>query len=132
MTALDAIYAVIRKIPRGKIATYGEIAEVAGLPRGHRIVARAVKTCPDGLPWYRVVGKKDPRRARIAIGDPAHIQIQRARLEAEGLRFDATGCIDIRRYGWLSPGPSTKPDRPERKPAARRPRKQSKRSARKP
>ena len=65
-----AIYAVVRAIPRGKVATYGQVAELAGIPSGHRVAARALRSCPEALPWQRVVGKKDARRAQISIEDP--------------------------------------------------------------
>lgn len=99
---LDAvIYAVVRAIPRGRVATYGQVAALAELPRGHRRVARAMKTCPAGLPWQRVVGKKDARRAQIAIADPEHAALQRRLLEAEKVRFDLAGGIALDRFGWL-------------------------------
>src|SRR4051812_14356760 len=95
------IYAVVRAIPRGKVATYGQIAELAGIARGHRVAARAMQVCPPGLPWYRVVGKKDARRARINIQEPEHAAEQRAKLEAERVVLDNDGCIVLRDFGWL-------------------------------
>lgn len=95
------IYAVVRSIPRGKVATYGEIARLAGAPSGHRVVARAMRSCPERLPWQRVVGKKDARRGQIAIEDAEHAALQRALLEAEGVAFDENGFIPLRRFGWL-------------------------------
>jgi methylated-DNA-protein-cysteine methyltransferase-like protein len=95
------IYAAVRAIPRGSVATYGEIAELAGIPSGHRVVARAMRSCPESLPWYRVVGKKDARRGKVAIGDPEHADFQRARLDAEGVEFDEDGFIPLRRFGML-------------------------------
>ena len=96
-----AIYAVVRAIPRGRVATYGQVAELAGLPSGHRRVARAMKTCPASLPWQRVVGRKDARRAHVAIMDCEHAALQRRLLEAENVCFDEAGYIVLRRYGWL-------------------------------
>ncbi|MBI4954187.1 MAG: MGMT family protein [Myxococcales bacterium] len=95
------IYAVVAAIPRGRVATYGEVAELAGIPRGHRIVARAMRACPSGLPWQRVVAKKDPRRAKIGIVDPDAASEQRRLLEAEGVAFDADGALSLCRSGWL-------------------------------
>jgi methylated-DNA-protein-cysteine methyltransferase-like protein len=97
----SAIYEVVRAIPRGRVATYGQLAELAGIPSGHRIAARALKTCPDGLPWQRVVGKKDARRAQISVQEPEHVALQRKLLEREGVRFDANGYIVLERFGWL-------------------------------
>jgi methylated-DNA-protein-cysteine methyltransferase-like protein len=97
----DEIYAAVRAIPPGKVATYGQLAELAGIARGHRIVARAMRSCPKGLPWQRVVGKKDARRAQISVQEEDHAALQRRLLEAEGVRFDASGFIVLSRFGWL-------------------------------
>jgi len=96
-----AIYAVVRAIPRGKVATYGQVAELAGIPAGHRVVARAMRDCPARLPWQRVVGRKDARRAQINIHDPEHVAAQRMLLQRDGVEFDAAGCIALARFGWL-------------------------------
>ena len=95
------IYAVVRAIPRGKVATYGQIAELAGIPAGHRVVARAMRTCPGKLPWQRVIGKKDARRGQINVQEPEHAALQRRLLLAEGVAFDANGFIVLRKSGWL-------------------------------
>jgi methylated-DNA-protein-cysteine methyltransferase-like protein len=95
------IYAVVRSIPRGKVATYGQIAELAGIPAGHRVVARAMRSCPERLPWQRVIGKKDARRGQINIEDPEHAALQRARLESERVVFDANGFVLLARSGWM-------------------------------
>ena len=95
------IYRVVSAIPRGKVLTYGQVAELAGLPAGHRVVASAMRGCPEGLPWQRVTGKKDARRATVAIQDPEHATLQRRLLEHEGVRFDAQGLISLRDHGWL-------------------------------
>jgi methylated-DNA-protein-cysteine methyltransferase-like protein len=95
------IYDVVRAIPRGKVATYGEIAELAGIASGHRVAARAMRVCPPQLPWQRVVGKKDARRAAINIEDEEHADLQRKLLAAEGVIFDSGGFIPLRKSGWL-------------------------------
>jgi len=95
------IYEVVRAIPRGKVATYGQVAELAGIPRGHRIAARAMQTCPAKLPWHRVMAKKDARRAQISIQDPEHAAMQRKLLTREGVHFDENGFISLRDHGWL-------------------------------
>lgn len=97
-----AIYAVVRRIPRGCVATYGEVAALAGIASGHRVAARAMRECPESLPWQRVLGKKDARRAHISIDEPDHAVLQRGLLEAEGVQFDASGCVSLARFGWLS------------------------------
>jgi methylated-DNA-protein-cysteine methyltransferase related protein len=99
--ALTRIYEVVRAIPRGKIATYGQIAALAGIPNGHRVAARAMRECPAGLPWQRVLGKKDARRAQINIADGEHARLQRALLEREGVLFDDEGLTRLAQFGWL-------------------------------
>lgn len=96
------IYAVVRTIPRGSVATYGELAALAGIPSGHRIAARAMRDCPESLPWHRVLGKKDARRGQISIDDPDHAALQRALLEREKVAFDPKGFVSLARFGWLS------------------------------
>jgi methylated-DNA-protein-cysteine methyltransferase-like protein len=97
--ARDArILAVIRDIPKGCVASYGQIAGLAGIPRGARQVGYVLRRLPDGhdLPWHRVV------RSGGSIAFPphsAHFAEQRARLEREGVSVRG-GRIDMRRYGW--------------------------------
>lgn len=112
------IYAVVRSIPRGKVATYGQIAELAGVANGHRIVARAMRRCPERLPWQRVVRKKDARRGQIAIDDPDHAALQRGLLESEGVVFDAGGFITLARFGWRLDEPSSQRSARRRAPTA--------------
>jgi methylated-DNA-protein-cysteine methyltransferase-like protein len=100
-SAPRAIYDVVRAIPRGKVATYGQVAQLAGIPAGHRVVARAMRTCPAKLPWQRVIGKKDARRGQINVLDPEHAALQRKLLEKEGVVFDANGFVVLGRFGWL-------------------------------
>jgi len=76
------------------------VAALAGMQAGHRIAARAMQVCPDRLPWQRVVGKKDARRAQINIENPDHAALQRALLESEKVVFDASGFISLRQSGW--------------------------------
>jgi methylated-DNA-protein-cysteine methyltransferase-like protein len=100
---------VVAAIPRGRVATYGQLALLAGIHAGHRIAARAMQQCPNGLAWYRVLAKKDARRAKIAIADPEGAALQRKRLAAEGVAFDAGGYVVLRHFGWLpSEAPSQK------------------------
>jgi methylated-DNA-protein-cysteine methyltransferase-like protein len=95
------LYRAVKAVPRGYVITYGQLAELAGIPRGHRIAARAMLMCPAGLPWHRVLGKKDARRAKISILDPELAREQRKRLAKEGVTFDASGCVALREHGWL-------------------------------
>jgi methylated-DNA-protein-cysteine methyltransferase-like protein len=99
----ESMYAVIRRIPAGRVATYGQIAELAGLPGGARVAAAALKTCKPGyrVPWQRVIGKAGPNRGRIAIHDPVGAAVQRQLLDDEGVRLNDTGLIALDRFGWL-------------------------------
>lgn len=108
-----AIKIVIRKIPRGRVATYGQIAELAGIPNGARIAAAALKTSQprDQLPWQRVIGKAGPRRGRIAIHDPVGAAIQRQLLAAEGVAVDDKGIVSLATHGWRADAPARKTKR---------------------
>ncbi len=114
------IYAVVRAIPRGRIVTYGQLAELAGVPRGHRVAARAMRVCPSGLPWHRVLAKKDARRAAIGIVEPDHAALQRRLLEREGITFDAGGFVALRDFGWLPVDAATPRGRARLRATARR------------
>jgi methylated-DNA-protein-cysteine methyltransferase-like protein len=93
------IHAVVRRIPRGRVATYGQVAALAGLPGHARQVGYALHALPrdSAVPWQRVVnarGEVSPRRL------PGWDGLQRALLEREGIVFDARGCIDLERRRW--------------------------------
>ena len=98
-----AVKAVIRNIPKGRVATYGQVAELAGIPGGARIAAAALKTSKpaDQLPWQRVIGKAGKLRGRIAIHDPVGAAIQRELLDEEGVTIGDTGLVALEVFGWL-------------------------------
>jgi methylated-DNA-protein-cysteine methyltransferase-like protein len=92
----DRVWALVRRIPRGRVATYGQLSlliERRLTPAG---IGWALRAAPDGLvPWQRVVN------ARGGIStDGEHAGLQRSLLEAEGVRFRADGTIDLARFGW--------------------------------
>lgn len=91
------ILAVVRRIPRGRVATYGQVAILAGFPRQPRLGGYALRHADDDVPWHRVVNARGELSPR-AQSDSVHVQ--RARLLAEGVRFDDRGRIDLERYGW--------------------------------
>jgi methylated-DNA-protein-cysteine methyltransferase related protein len=95
------IYIVVARIPAGKVATYGQVARLAGLPGYARHVGFALSACSDdALPWHRVVnasGGVSPRSGG-SHGD----MIQRLRLEAEGVEFEPHGRISLKRFQWFS------------------------------
>jgi methylated-DNA-protein-cysteine methyltransferase-like protein len=93
------IHAVVRRIPRGRVASYGQVAAVAGLPGHARQVGYALHALgPESdVPWQRVVnaqGEVSPRRM------PGWDAVQRVLLEREGIVFDARARVDLARYGW--------------------------------
>jgi len=95
----EQVYQVVRCIPHGKVASYGQVARLLGKPRGARTVGWALHSLPEGsdVPWQRVLN------ARGIITLDAHGPggaIQRALLEAEGVVFDEQGRIDLGIYGW--------------------------------
>ena len=92
------VRAIIAQIPSGKVATYGQIAEYAGDPRGSRQVVWVLRSFSrkDNLPWHRVVNAK----GTISLPRGAGYEEQRTLLEEEGVVFDERGRIDFERYLW--------------------------------
>jgi len=91
-----AVYRIVRRVPRGKVVTYGQVAALAGTPRAARAVGQAMRHCPAGVPWHRVVNSQG-RVSRRRSGEG--MVSQRLLLEGEGVRF-ARGRIDLRRFRW--------------------------------
>lgn len=106
MDTYAQIRAVVRRIPRGKVATYGQVAEVAGMPGAARLVGYALHASEPhhGLPWHRVLGAGG--RLTLAKLDPATALTQRIRLEAEGVSFVAGGRVDLGRCRWKVGAPT--------------------------
>lgn len=92
------ITAIIRDIPPGRVASYGQVAEIAGIPRGARQVGYTLRQLPEGhdVPWHRVV--QSAGTLAFGAGSPQHAE-QRKRLLAEGVAV-LGGRIDMRRYRW--------------------------------
>lgn len=86
------VYAVVAQIPAGRVVSYKQIAHLIGMPDHARRVGRAMATAPAGLPCHRVV----TATGRTVQGWPQ----QRVLLEAEGVGFKASGCVDMTRYVW--------------------------------
>ena len=99
MSTFERIYAVVRKIPHGKVATYGQIACLAGNPRWSRVVGYALHVNPDpaGIPCFRVVNRFGFCSGSFAFGGP---EAQRRLLEEDGIVFESDGRVDLRRYLW--------------------------------
>ena len=99
------IYAAVRRIPAGRVATYGQIARVAGLGRHARLVGYALHACDEPLPWHRVINARGEPSRR---SDPFYESLQREKLEGEGIAFDERGRVPLGRFQWdpdLGPGP---------------------------
>jgi methylated-DNA-protein-cysteine methyltransferase-like protein len=98
MKLYDRIYTIVRKVPAGRVATYGQIAKLAG-GCGARQVGYAMAALPDGsdVPWQRVINSKGEISMRS--GGEGH-NMQRWLLEDEGVEFGLHGRIDLARYGW--------------------------------
>jgi methylated-DNA-protein-cysteine methyltransferase-like protein len=98
------VWEITRKIPKGRVATYGQIAKMIPPPDGVEIeayaafaprwVGGAMANCPDDVPWQRVINSKGE------ISERAGAERQRILLEEEGVEFDAKGRIDLKKYGW--------------------------------
>jgi methylated-DNA-protein-cysteine methyltransferase-like protein len=92
------IYAVVRRIPRGRVATYGQVARLAGLPNAARQVGYALHALggTSALPWHRVINST----GRISLPPEAGGLEQRFRLLQEGISVDAAGRVPLRRHQW--------------------------------
>ncbi|MBE6555611.1 MAG: MGMT family protein [Ruminococcaceae bacterium] len=103
MSVFEKIYAVVLKIPKGSVATYGQVAALAGNPRWARVVGYALhqNPAPGIIPCHRVVNRDGKTAKTFAFGGEA---VQRRMLEEEGVEFDGDGRIDLERYGWRSGG----------------------------
>jgi methylated-DNA-protein-cysteine methyltransferase related protein len=92
----EPVYRVVTKIPRGRVATYGQLAKMLRLAGGARAVGYALAASPAGrgIPWHRVLGAG----GRIRVPEP-HAALQRRLLEAEGVAIEG-GRVDLAHYGW--------------------------------
>lgn len=95
-----AIYAAIRRVPRGRVCSYGGVAQLANLPRRARLVGTALRNSPNSLklPWYRVITSSG--RLAFPVGSEPYRK-QRAHLEREGVEFKGNK-VDMHRFGWPS------------------------------
>ncbi len=104
------VWEVVRQIPRGRVATYGQIARLVPAPEGvdpqtyqaygARWVGAAMAACPDDVPWQRVINAKGEISVR------AGAEQQRRLLEAEGVVFNERSRVDLARFGWQPAGPA--------------------------
>ncbi len=105
-SSYQEIYAVVSRIPAGRVATYGQVARLAGLPGHARQVGYALSALGDhsGVPWHRVVNAKGMISPRS--GDNSMELVQRLLLEDEGVSFERDGHISLARFQWR-PGDET-------------------------
>lgn len=93
----EQIYAVVKQIPSGNVATYGQIATLAGYYRQARQVGFALHAVPsDDIPWHRVINAQGKISLNLEMGGA----VQRKLLESEGVVFNGSGVIPLRRYQW--------------------------------
>ena len=94
-------YALVKKIPRGRVMTYGQLAAAVKLPGGARAAGRAMAACPSacGIPWHRVVGAG----GRLLLREP-NIWLQRKLLEGEGVTFSERRIQDFKGREWFPAG----------------------------
>ncbi|MDL1873266.1 MGMT family protein [Deltaproteobacteria bacterium PRO3] len=97
----EKVLAVVAKIPRGKVLTYGQVATLVGSPRAARIVGGVLfRLGPESrLPWQRVINAQG-KLSTYRVGSGPE---QRRRLEAEGLKFNREGAVDLKRHQWWPP-----------------------------
>jgi len=91
-------YTLVKKIPRGKVMTYGQLAAAVNLPGGARAAGRAMAACPSGsgIPWHRVVGAG----GRLLLREP-NVWLQRKLLESEGVTLAERSIQDFKRRVWI-------------------------------
>jgi methylated-DNA-protein-cysteine methyltransferase-like protein len=96
----EKIYAAVRRVPRGKVATYGQIAEIAGLEGHARQVgyAMAALTTSSALPWHRIINAQG--RVSVRSAGAGSTIVQRQLLEREGVLFDGGGRVSLARFRW--------------------------------
>lgn len=95
----DRVYEVVAKIPRGKVTTYGAIAEACGVRSAARTVGWALNgTKESGLPCHRVVNRYGALTGKVHFGD---IQLMEELLRSEGVQFDDNNCVIMKKYLWI-------------------------------
>ena len=107
----NSVYQLVKKIPRGRVTTYGAIARSLKLSGGARTAGRAMAACPSGhgIPWHRVVGAG----GRLLLREP-HVLLQRKLLESEGLEVAERRILNFADRQW-TPGRNQRPKRTKKK-----------------
>ena len=116
MSSWDSVYRLVKKIPRGRVTTYGALAKALRLRGGARAAGYAMAACPGGkgIPWHRVIGAS----GRLLIQEP-HSSLQRRLLETEGISIDGKR-VNMKRFAWVPAKANTKSKGRARRPKRRR------------
>ena len=119
----ERIYAIVRKIPRGRVTTYGTVARLAGFDGQARLVGYALSALRDGtsVPWHRVINAQG--RLSLELAASSSGTTQRLRLEREGVPVDAAGRVSLSRFGWRVRATTRTAKRPVSRTVAKRVRK---------
>lgn len=98
MSSWEPVYKLVKKIPRGRVTTYGELAKALHLRGGARAAGHAMAACPagKGIPWHRVIGAG----GRLLIREP-HSSLQQRLLETEGVAMGGGKRVNVKKYGWV-------------------------------
>jgi len=116
MSSWDSVYRLVKKIPRGRVTTYGALAKALRLRGGARAAGYAMAACPGGkgVPWHRVIGAS----GRLLIREP-HSSLQRRLLETEGISIDGKR-VNMKKFAWVPAKANTKSKGRARRPKRRR------------
>ena len=98
----ELVWTAVKRIPRGRVATYGQIAALAGMPKHARQAGYALAATPENkkIPWHRVINAQGKISLRLKHWDGGSDEFQRILLEAEGVIFDSGGRVDLKRFRW--------------------------------
>ena len=96
------VWGIAKRIPRGRVATYGQLAALLGMPGHARQVGYALSATPENMkiPWHRVVNAEGRISLRLKHWETGSDDLQRILLEAEGVTFDDRGRIELRKFRW--------------------------------
>ncbi|MFO7525999.1 MAG: MGMT family protein [Ignavibacteriaceae bacterium] len=97
----NKVYDITKKIPYGKVATYGDIAEACGIRSSARTVGWALNGCGPDIPAHRVVNRYGALTGKIHFGDP---NLMEELLISEGVEFDENGCVKLDKHLWKPVG----------------------------